>query len=142
MRTQGKTQQQVADALEISRSTVSHYDHRDKPPSMTRPSRTHRTRPCPFEDVWEEVPGLLMLNPGLQVKTIFEHLQRIYPGKFQNGQKRTLERRIKLWRMENGPDKEVIFEQIHHPGDLGASDFTKMGELNITILGQPFDHTL
>jgi len=85
---------------------------------------------------------LLKLNFGLQVKTIFEHLQRTHLGEFQDGQKRTLERKIKLWRLENGPNKEVIFEQVHHPGQLGASDFTKMGELNITIQGQFFDHML
>jgi len=142
MRAQGKSQQLVADALEISRSTVSHYDHHDKPPSVTHPPRTHTTRVCPFAEVWTDVTGLLELNPGLQVKTIFEHLQRTNIGMFQDGQKRTLERKVKLWRMLNGSDKDVVFEQNHHPGELGASDFTKMGELNITINGQAFDHLL
>lgn len=142
MRVQRKSQQQVADELEISRSTVSQYEHQDKPPSITHPPRTHATRSCPFQDVWGEVTGFLELNSGIQSKTIFEHLQRTHLGKFQDGQKRTLERKIKLWRLENGSPKEVVFEQIHHPGELGASDFTKMGQLNITIQGQPFDHML
>jgi hypothetical protein len=42
----------------------------------------------------------------------------------------------------NGPEKEVTFEQVHHPGGLGASDFTKMGSLNITIGGESFEHIL
>ena len=142
MRAQGKKQQLVADDLEISRSTVSHDEHRDKPPSITRPPRKHATRPCPFRDVWPEVTGFLELTPGLQVKTIFEHLQRVHIGKFQDGQKRTLERKVKLWRLENGAVKEVVFEQLHHPGELGASDYTKMGQLNITIQGEFFDHML
>src|SRR5262249_59516452 len=28
----------------------------------------------------------------------------------------------------------------HRPGALGASDFTCMNDLNVTIAGQPFDH--
>lgn len=142
MRTQGKSQQQVADLLEVSRSTVVKYDAEALPPSQTKAPRTHTTRPNPFSDVWDEVCGHLTENPGLQVKTIFEHLQRSNPGKFQDGQKRTLERKIKDWRLQYGPEKEVMFPQDHHPGEIGASDFTKMEGLNITILGQPFEHML
>jgi len=142
MRTQGKTQQQVADAIDISRPTVSKYDSRTTPPSQTKAPRSHTTRENPFDQVWGEVCELLKGNPGLQVKTIFEHLQRTYVGKFQDGQKRTLERKVNLWRLMYGPEKEVIFPQIHYPGEIGASDFTKMGKLNITLQGQPFDHML
>jgi hypothetical protein len=35
-----------------------------------------------------------------------------------------------------------MFPQIHHAGDLAASDFTNMNGLNITIAGQTFDHLL
>ena len=142
MRAQGKTQQRVADLLEVSRSTIGKYDVHDKPPSQTQAPRTHKTRPCPFETVWEEVCGFLGSNPGIQVKTIFEYLQRTHVGRFQDGRKRTLERKVKLWRMMFGSGKAVIFPQIHHPGEIGASDFTKMGQLGITIQGKPFDHML
>jgi len=47
-----------------------------------------------------------------------------------------------MWRALEGPGKEVFFPQEHHPGVLGASDFTRMGQLGITIQGQPFDHML
>ena len=64
------------------------------------------------------------------------------PRQFQQGQLRTLQRRIKQWRATDGPPKEVYFDQVHHPGDLCASDFTHMGSLGVTIAGQSFDHLL
>ena len=82
----------------------------------------------------------LELSPELQAKTLFEWLQRRYPGRFENGQLRTLQRRVHRWRATSGPPKEVFFTQIHHPGRLGASDFTHMTNLGVTIAGQPFDH--
>jgi transposase len=142
MRAEGKTQQNVADILNVSRSTVIKYENQSIPPSEMKDPRDYTTRPCPYVEVWDEVCGLLALNRGLKPKTIFEHLQRTHVGKFQDGQKRTLERRIKSWKMVNGPFKDVVFSQNHYPGDLGASDYTKMGKLDITIQGQEFEHIL
>jgi len=43
-------------------------------------------------------------------KTLFEALQRQYPGEFANGgQLRTLQRRMKRWRATEGPGREVFF---------------------------------
>jgi len=77
--------------------------------------RDWRTRPDPFEEVWAEVAGLLAVNPGLQAVTIFGHLQGRYPGRFQDGQLRTLQRRIKVWRATEGPHREVFFAQRYEP---------------------------
>ena len=44
-------------------------------PSEMRQKHTWRTRPDPFVDSWEEIRQLLTVEPGLQGKTIFEHLQ-------------------------------------------------------------------
>ena len=55
-------------------------------------------------------------NPGLEAKTLFEWLQREHPGRFSDGQFRTLQRRIKLWRATEGPAQEVYFGQVHVPG--------------------------
>ena len=46
------------------------------------------------------------------------------------------------WRAEQGPAKEVFFAQVHHPGRLGASDFTYCTDLKVTINGSPFDHMI
>ena len=82
----------------------------------------------------------LETSPGLEAKTLFVWLQRKDPGRFEDGQLRTLQRRLRQWRATAGPAKEVFFAQIHQPGRLAASDFTHMGSLGVTLGGQPFDH--
>jgi hypothetical protein len=85
---------------------------------------------------------LVDANPGLEAKTLFEALQREHPGRFADGQLRTLQRRLKHWRATEGPGREVFFAQKHVPGRLAQSDFTHMSELGITIGGQSFPHLL
>jgi hypothetical protein len=129
-------------ALKVGMDTKSarKYRHADRLPSESFTSRTWRTREDPFQDVWPQLRDLLELNPGLQAKTLFEDLQRRFPGRFPDIQLRTLQRKIKAWRATEGPPKEVFFDQIHRPGVLGASDFTHMKDLKVTLAGQPFDH--
>jgi transposase len=105
-----------------------------------RPARTYRTRPDPFEAVWPEVEKMLEDAPGLEAKTIFELLIERPNVEFTEGQLRTLQRKMRRWRAEHGPDKEVMFPQEHRPGEYGQSDFTSMNDLRITIGGEPFDH--
>ena len=69
-------------------------------------------------------------------------MQRRFPGRFADGQLRTLQRRVKQWRAEHGPAKEVFFAQVHQPGRLAASDFTHCTDLGVTIDGSPFDHLI
>jgi hypothetical protein len=57
----------------------------------------------------------------------------IITNRLSDGQIRTLQRRIKLWRVTEGPAQEVYFGQKHTPGRLCASDFTHMTELGITL---------
>lgn len=120
--------------------TARKYRHAERMPSESFTPQTWRTREDPFQDVWPELRERLELNPGLQAKTLFEDLQRRFPGRFQDGQLRTLQRKIKAWKAVEGSPKEVFFEQVHAPGVLCASDFTCMNDLRVTIAGQPFDH--
>jgi hypothetical protein len=127
----------------MNRETARKYRHGDRLPSQLTeqaPSRTWRTREDPFVGVWNEVEALLESGSGWEAKTLFEELQRRYPGRFVEGQLRTLQRRVKHWRATRGPDKEVFFAQQHVPGHLGASDFTHMTDLGVTINGEPFAH--
>lgn len=107
-----------------------------------RPPRSWRTHPDAFAAVWEEVQALLAINPGLQAKTLFQELQRRYPGQFQDGQLRAFQRKVKVWRALEGPVKEVFFPQEHQPGQLAASDFCHLTGLGVTLAGQPFPHLL
>jgi hypothetical protein len=104
--------------------------------------RNWRTHPDLFAEVWPELEAKLQVHPGLEAKTLFADLQRRFPGRFANGQLRTLQRRLKRWRAESGPAKEVFFAQVHHPGRLAASDFTHGTDLGVTINGSPFDHMI
>ena len=126
----------------MDEKTARKYFRLEKLPSEIAGPHTWRTRKDPFEDVWDGVQGLLEINPGLEAKTIFDDLQRRYPGRFSDGQLRTLQRRIKIWRALEGPSKEVFFPQIHYPGQLCQSDFTDMKKLGVTIQQEPFDHLI
>jgi transposase len=111
-------------------------------PSESQSPRHWRTRKDPFKKVWPEVESMLHLYPKLEAKTIFEELQRRYPRRFESGQLRTLQRRLKGWKLSHGSPRAVVFEQIHFPGVLCASDFTSMNKLNITLNREPFEHLL
>jgi Integrase core domain len=111
-------------------------------PSEMKQKHLWRTRPDPFEEVWPELRERLLLEPGLQAKTLFEYLQRTCSGRFADGQLRTLQRHIKHWRATEGPGREVFFAQEHQPGRLCESDFTHCRELGVTIGGEPFTHLL
>jgi hypothetical protein len=126
----------------MSEKTARKYMKTNQLPSQMKEEHTWRTRPDPFEEEWDELKEMLQKNAGLEAKTLFEDLQRRSPGKFQDGQLRTLQRKVKRWRALEGPDKEVFFPQIHHPGRLCQSDFTHMTSLGITIAGQPFSHLI
>ena len=112
------------------------------PSEVKRMDRDWRTRTDSFAEVWPQLEELLLLNPGLQAKTLFAELQRRYPGRFPDGQLRTLQRQLKRWRALHGPAKEVFFAQVHHPGRLAASDFTHCSELGVTINALPFPHLI
>ena len=111
-------------------------------PGEIKPQRDWRTRNNPFEEVWAEVRAKLEDNAGFEAKTLFEDLQRRCPGRFSDGQLRTLQRRVKRWRALAGPDKEIFFAQVYQPGQWCESDFTHMGSLAVTIGGVPFAHLL
>jgi hypothetical protein len=120
--------------------TARKYGHAQRLPSESFTPRTWRTREDPFQDVWPALRDQIERNPGLQAKTLFEDLQRRFPGQFPDGQLRTLQRKIKAWKAVEGPPKEVFFDQVHTPGELAASDFTCMNDLHVTLAGQAFEH--
>ena len=60
--------------------------------------RSWRTRQDPFESVWPEILLWLQEKPDATGKALLEQLHREYPGRFPNGQLRTLQRRIREWR--------------------------------------------
>jgi transposase len=136
----GESMTRSADKAGMDVKTARRYRRLGRLPSQSGVIHGWRTRPDPFEGVWEWVREQLAQEPGLEAKTLFEALQRMHPGRFADGQLRTLQRRVRQWRGLEGPGQEVFFAQVHEPGVLSQSDFTHMTRLGITIGGQRFAH--
>jgi hypothetical protein len=87
-------EQFLAGLPELWRQGEARPTHREKPPSP----RTWRTRKDPFEKVWPEILLWLQEEPDASAKSLFERLAQKYPGRYPQGQLRTLQRRIQDWR--------------------------------------------
>ena len=132
-------------------NTVRKYMGIGKLPSELKKVRTWKTRENPFDEIWDYIVEIY-LTPGggesysgfeiPRADTIFEDLCETFPGRFKEGQLRSLQRKIKQWRALEGPNKEIFFTQQHHPGERCQSDFSCMNELKVTIGGQPFKHMI
>ena len=139
-RAKGKTQEQAAARAGMSVRTARRYDQVGKVPSEIKQPRRYRTRPNPFGEDWDWITKELERDPALQATTLFALLCEREPGRYQAGQLRSLQRQIASWRMQQGPEQEVMFPQIHPPGRMAQSDFTHMGDLQVTIGGMEFPH--
>jgi len=141
-RQKGRTQEQAAVKANVkSRKTVARYEQLGKLPSELKEPRHYRTRDDPFADDWPQVEQMLIDAPELEAKTLFEWLCEQSPGKYQEGQLRTLQRRVSDWKALNR-NKTAVLEQVHQPGEALQSDGTWLSELEITIAGEPFKHIL
>lgn len=126
----------------MSRNTARKHLRQNDPLQQERKPHTWRTRKDPLEDIWPEAQKMLADAPELEAKALFEHFDQVSPGGLKPGLLRTFQRRVRAWRLENGPEKEVFFTQDHAPGKVIAVDWTDMKKLGITIQGQPFAHKL
>ncbi len=126
----------------MHRNTARRYLAAGKLPSELKAVRRWRTRGDPFAEDWEEMASRLTQAPELEAKALFEDLLARRPESYTEGQLRTLQRRVKQWRAEHGPEKEIFLPQQHRPGEAMQTDFTSTGELAVTIAGEPFEHLL
>lgn len=125
----------------LSHATGYRLQSDPTPPSQKKRPRGRR-RADPLADVFDtEVVPLLKSSPGLRPVAVWEELLRRHPD-LSPGIRRTLERRIRAWRAEHGPEQEVMFRQVHEPGKMGLSDFTAMAKLGVTVGREPLDHRL
>ena len=141
---EGKKQQTAAAMAGMSERSARKWQCGPLP-SETKQERRWRTRPDPFDGVWEE--EILPLLQGeaagrLRATTIIEWLEEKSPGRFSASQLRTLQRRLQDWRALNGPDQEVYFPQEHPPGREAQLDFTHCNSLGVTIGGRRYRHLL
>jgi hypothetical protein len=141
---EGKSQAAAAAAAGMSERTGRKWE-KGPLPSQAKGPRTWRTRVDPFEGVWaSEIEPLLRRDEAgvLEAAFLFEQLALRHPGRFGAGQVRTLQRRVREWRAQEGPPREVYFAQIHPPGREAQIDFTHASELGVTIAGEPLEHLL
>jgi hypothetical protein len=139
-RGKGTTQKLAAARAGMCERTARKYERSGKLPSQMKKPRTHRTRENPFAADWPWVEAQIREDPALQVKTLFGLLCEAFPGRYQEGQLRTLQRHVQAWRVRHGPEQEVMFAQQHVPGRMAQSDFTSMNALSVTLAGTPFPH--
>ncbi len=142
---------EIARRLPVSEKTIRSYRDKDLLPSQVeRAPRTHRTRVDPLEAFWPEVEALLESDPRLKPVTLLGWLQQKHnlPGcdpselAVPDTLRRTLERRVHKWRLEHDVEQEVMFPQVHRPGELMAFDFVDLNCLSVTIKGKQFEHKL
>lgn len=141
-RRKGASQKLAAARTGMSERTVRKYEQAGKLPSQLRRPRSHRTRENPFAEDWDWVESQLQRDPALQTKTLFALLCQAFPGRYQEGQLRTLQRHVQAWRVRQGPEREVMFPQEHMPGRMAQSDFSSMNALQVTLGGEPFPHLI
>lgn len=137
----GHSQQISSAKAGISRRTASRIDNGTHRPKRGRP-RDWKTRQDPLDGHWEAtLLPMLEREPRLAPITLFETLQELYPGQYDD-KIRTVERRVKDWKAKQGKPKEVMFKIQHEPGVLGLSDFTHLKGVTVTVKGQAFQHIL
>ena len=141
-RSKGRSQEQAAVKANIkSRKTVAKYEHLGQLPSQLKQPRSYRTRQDPFERDWLQLEQMLQAAPELEATTLFEWLCDQHPGRYQENQLRTLQRRVADWRALH-QNRLAVLEQVHRPGEVLQSDGVWLTELGVTIAGEPFKHLL
>lgn len=126
----------------MDRKTARKYVRAGQLPSELRKPHTWRTREDPFAEDWPALAAMLEEAPELEARTLFEHVADKRPGTYDPGQLRTLQRRVREWRAQRGPEREIFFPQAHRPGEALQTDFTHALVLGVTIGGEPFEHQL
>jgi hypothetical protein len=126
----------------ISRQVARKYLEASKTPEELQAKHTWRTREDPLAGIWPQARVMLEEAPDLEAKGLFEYLLERSPEAVQEKHLRTFQRRVKLWHLAQGPDREVFFAQDWEPGWAMELDWTDCNELAVRIARQPYDHLL
>jgi hypothetical protein len=84
---------------------------------------------------------MLERAPELEARTLFDWLTERRPGLYQEGQLRTLQRRVAVWRAEHTTPL-LTLEQVHRPGEVLQTDGVWLSHLGVTMQGAAFPHVL
>jgi hypothetical protein len=83
-----------------------------RPTHTAKPQPAHywRTREDPFKDVWPVVSVWLDEKPDQTGVELLRRLEELHPGRFPEGQLRTLQRRLADWRMQAA--RRLVFRDV------------------------------
>lgn len=133
---------ETAKAAGVHRNTVAKYvkgltieEHKPKRDYAKQETAIKREH-------WEEIKGYLQKSPELEAKAAMEYLIEKYPEDYTGKEVRTLQRKFKKWKIEEGRPKEVMFYQKYEIGAKSQSDFIHMNYLKISIGGKIYNHLL
>lgn len=123
--------------------TLENGEHCSQQPGK---GRTYKTRANPLDDVWDqEIRPLLESQPTLTAAGLFDHLEATYGDRY-TAYRRSLQRKVRQWKLSEGKQLEVIFRQNHPPGQQAQVDFTEFSMKNdplmICIGGNPMTFKL
>ena len=108
-------QETAAAKVGLSVRTARRIERAGGLPSQQGP-RPWRTRTDPLSAWWEsDIAPLLAAAPGLNAVTILEELQRRYPITVSPALLRTLQRRLRQWRGQQGAERGGFFAQEPPP---------------------------
>jgi transposase len=126
----------------MHRETATRYLAAQAGPGQLRPPHTWRTRNDPLEALWLKAKPWLEATPELEAKALFEHLLAEDPSLASGQALRTFQRRVRQWRAQHGPPRDVHFPQVREPGQSLQLDWTHADELGVTVGGVAFSHWL
>ena len=112
---EGKTQEAAAAKAGMSVRSARKWQNGPLP-SQAKSEHWWRTRPDPFDGVWEdEIEPLLRNDPTgkLKATTIIDWLADQHPGRFSDTHLRTLQRRVQQWRGIMA--RELVYAVVDDP---------------------------
>lgn len=145
MRSYQQTENLSTSALRagVDRKTARKYAIEGSPgPEEPRSARQWRTRPDAFAEIWPQVEEELGREPELEAKVLFEQVLEEHRSQFDRRQRRTFERRVRAWKLEHGPERELFFCQEHRPGERLQLDWFHASELEVRIGDEGLEHLL
>ncbi|MEE8057362.1 MAG: DDE-type integrase/transposase/recombinase [Pseudomonadales bacterium] len=87
---------------------VKRFYHRKEKPDLRTLPRIWRSRPDPFDGVWDEVRLRLELNPECASTAMLKWLIGKYPDNVKPSHLRTLQRRIADWRRQQQSQEDKL----------------------------------
>ncbi len=124
MKNKVKCLYQLADKADMSTKIARKYLKSAVLPSQCQTIHDWPTHSDAFAEDWAWAEDFLKNNTGLESKSLFEALQRKYPGKYQDGQLRTFQRRVKQWKRCMGLARKFSFRKSIIPAN-GANQILR-----------------